>query len=222
MKLKSLQIGEIKDYKDFKSAFIKDNYLTSVKVENLGINNDKIADTRHHGGKNKALFANSCQNYPLWEKFLNKKLNFGFMGENLSIENLHESNVCIGDIHSFGEVILQVSEPRKPCAKISLVHQNKNFTNEMFKTGLSGWYYRVLKTGIIHAPSEIKILEKNKTHLSVLELNHLFYDPKQALEKNPNSLEKLTKLGELISINWHESIEKRLKNIYDTSYMQKL
>lgn len=113
MKIQSLQIGKIKNYKNFQSAFIKDTYLEEIQIDFLGILDDQIADKIHHGGYYKAIFANSCQNYPIWERFLNKKLNFGSMGENLSIDGLCEQNVCIGDIHQFSNAILQVSCRRK-------------------------------------------------------------------------------------------------------------
>ncbi|CAM2869832.1 MOSC domain-containing protein [Helicobacter burdigaliensis] len=222
MKLQSLQIGNIKDYKNFQSAFLKDIYLQYAKVETLKIQGDEIADTKHHGGFNKAIFANSCQNYPLWEKFLNKKLNFGAMGENLSLNGMHECNVCIGDIHKINNVILQVSEPRKPCIKISLIHNHKGFTQEIFRSGLSGWYYKVLETGELHAQANITILEKNEVNLSILELNALFFNPKNSVKQNPNILSKLEKLDTLLSKNWHDCIQKRLNNTYDISYMQKL
>lgn len=76
----------VKDYKGFRSAFIKDLYLEEVDINSLGILNDNIADTKHHGGKNKALFANSYHNYGLWENFLGKKLACGMMGENLTLK----------------------------------------------------------------------------------------------------------------------------------------
>lgn len=83
MKLKSLQIGHIKDYKGFKSAFIKDLYLEEVDINSLGILNDNIADTKHHGGKNKALFANSYHNYTLWENFSWKKTCMRYDGRKI-------------------------------------------------------------------------------------------------------------------------------------------
>lgn len=49
------------------------------------------------------------------------------MGENLSIDGLYEQNVCIDDIHQISNAILQVSEPRKPCVKISRIHNNSKF-----------------------------------------------------------------------------------------------
>lgn len=217
-----MQVGKIKNYKNFQSAFIKDIYLEEAQVDSLGILNDEVADKIHHGGYDKAIFANASQNYPLWEEFLNKKLQFGMMGENLSIDGLCENNVCIGDIHQFSNVILQVSEPRKPCVKISKIHKNPKFTHEIFKSALGGWYYRVLQSGTIQRSGKVKILEKNPISLSVFELNQLFYSPHQILKQTPNLLAKLEQLNTLLSQNWHESIHKRLKNTYDTSYMSNL
>lgn len=222
MKIQSLQIGKIKDYGSFKSAFIKDIYLKEAFIDSSGIDQNEIADQTHHGGKNKAIFANAIKNYPLWENFLQKKINFGFMGENLSITELDETNVCIGDIHKIGQVILQVSEPRKPCIKISMVHCCKNFTEEIFKSGLSGWYYRVLKKGTLSQNDTIQILEKNSISLSILELNHLFFNPKEAIRKNKYSFEKIEKLENLLSQNWRNTIKSRLNNTYNLDYMKNL
>ncbi|WP_255359319.1 MOSC domain-containing protein [Campylobacter sputorum] len=37
-------------------------------------------------------------NYKIWNDFL-EKLNIGDMRENITIKNLDENSVCIGDIH---------------------------------------------------------------------------------------------------------------------------
>lgn len=50
MKIQSLQIGKIKNYKNFQSAFIKDTYLEKTQIDFLGILDDQIADKIHHGG----------------------------------------------------------------------------------------------------------------------------------------------------------------------------
>lgn len=105
------------------------------------------------------------------------------MGENLSIDGLCEQNVCIGDIHQFSNAILQVSEPRKPCVKISKIHNNSNFTHEIFKTGLSGWYYKVLQVGQIRKYENIKILEKILLHLVYLNSINFFTPHIKLLDK---------------------------------------
>lgn len=105
------------------------------------------------------------------------------MGENLSIDGLCEQNVCIGDIHQISNAILQVSEPRKPCVKISKIHNNSNFTHEIFKTGLSGWYYKVLQVGQIRKHENIKILEKILLHLVYLNSINFFTPHIKLLDK---------------------------------------
>lgn len=75
MKLKSLQIGHIKDYKGFRSAFIKDLYLEEVDINSLGILNDNIADTKHHGGKIKPYLQILIITTPFGKIFLEKNLH---------------------------------------------------------------------------------------------------------------------------------------------------
>ncbi|ECP5283097.1 MOSC domain-containing protein [Campylobacter lari] len=212
--IKSLQIGKIKNYNKFHSAFIKDIYLNSLQIYTDYILDNEIADKIHHGNLEKVVFANNVQNYILWNNYLNKYLNFGEMGENLSIDGLNENNVCCGDIHEIGTCILQVSQPRKPCFKISSIHNHLNFTQEIFKNGRTGWYYRVLKEGIINKNDKIKILQKDEANLSIMELNQLFFNP----FKNSSSLEKLEKISTLAK-GWKESIQARLNHTYDNSYM---
>ena len=167
MRLVSLQVGKIKDYGKFKSAFIKDIYLQDAFISTLGLSENEIADTKHHGGLQKAVFANALENYEFWEKFLGQKLRYGAMGENLTLSGLDEKSVCVGDVHRLGEVILQVSEPRSPCVKISKVHQKSDFCAKIFESGLSGWYYKVLKEGKCFVNTSLEITQKHPAKLSI-------------------------------------------------------
>ncbi|MEB2823300.1 MOSC domain-containing protein [Campylobacter upsaliensis] len=222
MRLVSLQVGKIKDYEKFKSAFIKDIYLQNAFISTLGLSENEIADTKNHGGVFKAIFANATSNYKLWEEFLGKKLRYGAMGENLSLSGLDEMSVCVGDIHCLGEVVLQVSEPRSPCVKISKVHQKNDFCAKIFESGLSGRYYRVLKEGKCSVNASLEIAQKHPAKLSIMELNRLFYEPKTFLKQNPNLKEKIEQVKDILSKEWQKSIALRLKNQYDMNYMHNL
>lgn len=222
MRLVSLQAGEIKDYGKFKSAFIKDIYLQNAFINTLGLSENKIADTKNHGGVFKAIFANATSNYKLWEQFLGKKLRYGTMGENLSLSGLDEMSVCVGDVHRLGEVVLQVSEPRSPCVKISKVHQKNDFCAKIFESGLSGWYYRVLKEGKCSINASLEITQKHPAKLSIMDSNRLFYKPSAFLKQNPNLKEKIEQVKDILSEEWQKSIVLRLKNQYDMSYMRNL
>ncbi len=155
-KVISLQVGKVKSHGDknskeflekyWESASFKDVVEDKVWANKLSLVGDEVADKVHHGGLDKAIFANSYENYEHWAEFLNlKDIPFGALAENLTLSGFHESNVCLGDVHRVGAALLQVTQPRKPCWKISRKWNNKNFTKEIFTSGLTGWYYRVLE-----------------------------------------------------------------------------
>ncbi|CZE49430.1 MOSC domain-containing protein [Campylobacter geochelonis] len=226
-KILFLGVGKIQKYgkenyinlleKPWQSAMKKVAFQGEVYANELGFINDSVADTKNHGGIEKAIFANSAKNYKIWENFLETKMEFGDMGENLSIDELDENSVCVGDIHKIGSLVLQVSQPRKPCFKISKFFNNAKFTAEIFKTGRTGWYYRVVENGSCKCGDEVEMVQKDSANLSIMELNQLFYAPKEHLEL----LEKFKKL-KTIKNGWDKSIQERILGIYDNEYMRSL
>lgn len=226
--LKALLIGEAKDYgsefakdalnKPWRTAMFKVAQIGEIYANELGFIGDTVADTKHHGGVNKAIFANSFENYPFWEEFLGlKNLPFGAMGENLTISGLDENSVCVGDIHEIGTLVLQVSQPRKPCFKLSKRWGNKDTASEIFRTGRTGWYYRVLKNGSCKAGDEIRVTQIDSARLSVMQINKLFYNPSENLD----IMERFLSLKALPA-SWRDDIKKRADGNYDTSYMRVL
>ncbi|MBE3606687.1 MOSC domain-containing protein [Campylobacter sp. RM13119] len=225
--LKALLIGGVKDYgfelakdtlnKPWKTAMFKVAQVGEVEASELGFVGDSVADRKHHGGVKKAIFANSYENYAEWEKFLEfKNLPFGAMGENLTISGLDENSVCVGDIHQIGTLVLRVTQPRKPCFKLSKRWLNEDMASEIFKTGRTGWYYEVLKAGSCKAGDEIRVV-KAQNSLSIMQINRLFYAPNENLEL----MERFLAL-EVLPSTWHDDIKRRMDGVYDTSYMRNL
>ena len=192
-KVISLQIGKIRTIKDKtlkNGIWTTGSYKMPVfgyqDINFLGIKGDEVSDTIHHGGKHKAVFANSYENYPIWEKYLGvKKLEFGALAENLTLSKIKEEDVCIGDVHKIGSVILEVSQPREPCWKISQKHNNKTFTKEIYNSGRTGWYYRVLEEGQIKKGDKVEMLKRVKNPISIFKANEVL--------KNIKSNQKLAK-----------------------------
>lgn len=138
----------------------------------------------------------------------------GALSENLTLSGVHERTVCLGDIHHIGSVILRVSQPRKPCWKISKRWNHKAFTQEIFTSGLTGWYYQVLQEGIIKKGDTIFLHEKGKVGISILEANNAF--------KNPHTYQKQLKnilTIPSLALSYLESIEKRLQGDFSLDYM---
>jgi len=186
-KIISIQIGKIKTIPDetFKkkqwtTGSYKESVNGKVSITTLGIIGDEVSDTIHHGGVHKAIFANSYENYPSWCKYLQKDtLAFGALAENLTVSNIKEEDVYIGDIHQIGEVILEVTQPREPCWKISKKHDNKTFTKHIYITGRTGWYYRVIQEGKIQAGEDIVLLKRISNSVNILEANLALHHPKE-------------------------------------------
>ena len=222
----SLQVGRAKTYgnaqskdfldKEWHSASFKEVSKTPLFARFIGLDGDEVADTTHHGGIDKAIFANSYENYAHWASFLGvERLPFGALAENLTITGLHERSVMLGDVHQIGTAILQVSQPRKPCWKISRRWNHTAFTNEIFTSGLTGWYYKVLQEGVIGLGDAIKVVTQKNAHVTILEANEAFREP----EKYRSVLETILEIPSLAH-SYKESIVKRLKNESDLSYMK--
>ncbi len=224
-KIVSIQIGKVKSYgnkdsKDFltkywESGSFKEPTLERVRAGKLGLSGDEVADKIHHGGEEKAIFANSYENYSEWSEFLGKEISFGALSENLTISGLHESNVYLGDIHKIGEATLQVSQPRKPCWKISKRWNNKKFTHEIYATGLTGWYYRVLEEGFLGAGDEVILLSREAEQVSILDANMAFANPIM----HRDILEKILSVPSLAP-SYRASIEKRISGEFSLEYMR--
>ena len=80
---------------------------------------DKQADLKAHGGLNKAVYLYSYLHYQYWSNILSKDFSksFGLVGENLTIDDLNEKELFIGDELKISNVIIKVTQPRIPCYK---------------------------------------------------------------------------------------------------------
>jgi len=216
-KIISVQIGKVvtsgdKDSKDFlkkeyTTASIKNPINKKVTVTKLSIVGDSVADTVHHGGVDKAVFANSINNYPTWKEFLNKdELPYGALGENLTFDTLDESTVWIGDIHKIGTVTMQVSQPRQPCWKLSRRWEHNDFMKEIYNSGKTGWYYRVLEEGHFEAGDSVELVSRLDDRLTIFEANETMRNPKE----HPKRANYLLNL-DILATAWFNSLNKRVK-----------
>ncbi len=226
IRLISTQVGRVKSYgnkqnkefleKYWESASVKDAVDGMVFVGKTGLEGDEVADKIHHGGLEKAVFANSYENYAEWAQFLAlDAIPFGALAENLTISGLHESNVCLGDIHKIGSALLQVSQPRKPCWKIAARWSNKKFTNEIYTTGLTGWYYRVLQEGFVESGDSISVVSKDDSKVSILDANMAFANP----IKYRDILEKILAISS-IAPSYKMSVTNRISGDLSLEYMK--
>ena len=155
MRIESLNIGKpiTVEYrgKPLDTGIYKMPAKGSVHVSVTGLDGDGQADLVNHGGPDKAICVYPLEHYSFWEEQLGKKLEYAAFGENITTMGLLETEVCIGDIYEIGTTLVEVSQPRYPCFKLSQKHGASNMPATVLSSGFSGFYLRVLREGNIAA-----------------------------------------------------------------------
>ena len=146
--------------REFTSAIWKSPVNGPVHLGPLGLAGDAVADTRVHGGPDQAVLMYAAAHFPRWEEELGRPVERGAFGENLLVEGLDEDTACIGDVYEIGEVRLQVSHPRQPCATLARRHQIPDMIAIVRQNARSGWYLRVLREGLVEANLPIRRLDQ--------------------------------------------------------------
>ena len=168
--------------REWYSGFIKEPVTGPVRLGLLNLEGDGQADLTHHGGVDKSVLAYPSSHYPLWERELELPgIPFGGFGENFTVEGLEEDNVCIGDTFSIGDAVVQVSQPRQPCWKISRRWKIPDLTARVMKTGRTGWYFRVLKEGTVEAGQPLRLIERSFPEWTVARAMRVMVERKHRL-----------------------------------------
>ena len=158
------------------SAIGKQAVQGAVSVGRLGLLGDEQADLTLHGGLDKAVYAYPREHYAYWQtqrrahsvSLFEEVLAPGFMGENLTLQGLLESDVWIGDELHFPHCILRVTEPRHPCGKFNAVMGYAQASRDMATALCSGFYLAVDEPGSIEAGNAFTVV-RGKRGLSVAE-----------------------------------------------------
>lgn len=192
--------------KPWETGMFKNLVTEPLYLHKTGLTGDEVADKKHHGGPEKALFAYPLIYYPYWrEKLQLNDIGIGAMGENLAVSGMDEGSVCIGDTYQFGEAVIQVSQPRQPCWKPARRFQILDFALQIQQTGKTGWYFRVLKEGYVAGEKELTLLERPYPQWTIATCNEVMHEKTADLER-ARQLHSCAFLAK----NWKETLAKRL------------
>ncbi|WP_455661692.1 MOSC domain-containing protein [Pradoshia sp.] len=208
-KIESVRIGTPKPLpyrgKMIQSAIFKEAVQDSIYVSSTNLEGDVQADTKHHGGPDKAVCAYAAENYSFFTEKIGQAFPNGSFGENLTTIGLREDVIMIGDIFSIGECTLQVSQPREPCYKIAARHKLVQLPVWIKQTGYTGYYFRVLKEGILQAGDSAILKERGAGGITVAEANAIMYSSDVTSEQISRLL-----IEEALSASWRKQLTKKL------------
>lgn len=192
----------------WESGMFKNVVHEKMWLSKNGIEGDQVADKKNHGGPEKAVFAYPTSHYDYWKNDLEIQIGIGAMGENIAVTPINEETVCIGDVYQFGEAIIQVSQPRRPCWKPARRFKVVDFALRIQNTGRTGWYYRVLQEGFVQEKQEMTLMERPYPKWTIANCNEVMY-----IKKDDVDLARELAACEFLAPNWKKTLTKRLKGI---------
>lgn len=148
----------------------------AIYLDIEGVKDDEVSDKKVHGGEFKACYLFSEKHYEYWKNlYPDLAWNWGMFGENLTISNLDETEIYIGDIYKLGEAMVQVTQPREPCFKFGVKFKSMDALTQFIKHGFPGTYVRVLQPGFVKKGDALIRVEQAQNSLTTHQFFNLLF-----------------------------------------------
>jgi MOSC domain-containing protein YiiM len=143
--------------------------IAEGEVTPEGIRGDSWAHPQFHGGPNQALLLITSEGI---EELIARgyPLHAGSLGENLTVAGLDRREMRIGQRYRAGEVLLELTKVRTPCSTLNIYgpsiqqavydRQVKAGDVSSPRWGLSGFYARVLRAGVVRPRDIIQLVDQ--------------------------------------------------------------
>lgn len=136
-----------------------------VTVGPLGLEGDQVSDTRHHGGRDQAVYVYSREELDWWSEQLGDPLRDGEYGENLTTSGIDVDAAEVGERWRIGTVLLELASVRTPCNDFKTWmgrggHDNRAWVRRFAERARPGAYLRVLDPGTLAAGDPIEVVHR--------------------------------------------------------------
>jgi len=145
-----------------RTAIRKHSVPGPVRVHELGLEGDQVADTKHHGGPYQAVYAFAQEDLDVWSARLGQEVAPGMFAENLTTSGIDVNEAVLGEHWRIGTALLAPVEVRIPCNTFKAWLGREGFDTTAWvrrfaEEGRVGPYLRVLEEGILQAGDEIRV-----------------------------------------------------------------
>lgn len=175
MKIVSLNIGRKKEVqwkgKMYTTGIFKQPVPGPLFLDQEDVKGDAVIDRKYHGGIDQAVYAYGQHHYAYWKTLYPAlEWSYGFFGENLTITDLDETTVHVGDVYRLGETVIEVTKPRQPCLKLGIRFQDATVIKQFWNTSKSGVYFKIRQTGKVAIGDELELVEKAYNSPTIAEV----------------------------------------------------
>ncbi|WP_370326942.1 MOSC domain-containing protein [Euzebya sp.] len=136
--------------------------VDAVVVTPTGVEGDEVRDVEHPGGIDKAVYAYADEDAAWWAAELGEDIWPGRFGENLRTRGVDLVGAVIGERWRIGaDVLVEVSEPRVPCAPFQHhMGDRPGWVKRFADVGRTGTYLRVLAGGPVAPGDAVEVLSR--------------------------------------------------------------
>ena len=196
IKIDSIYIGKPKTYSGpegvWRSSIYRNRISGPIRLEFGGLEGDEVSNKEHHGWPSMAVCCHSLDHYAFWNKGLELDLQPGGVGENWTLANAPEDEICIMDVYDVGTAQVQVSKPRTPCQKQGKRVGRSDWVRMTIQELRTGFYLQVLREGIVQAGDDWRLVERPHAGVSLKAVNRCVYQ-----EYDPSVADQLNQIPEL-------------------------
>src|SRR5262249_45592631 len=143
-RLLSVNVGGVREFEYggrlAKSAIWKTPVAGRVAARGGNLAGDEQARPAAHGGPDKAIYADSVQDYGWWDSEIGRRLDHGEFGENLTTQGIDVTHARVGERWEVGSTVLEVSEPRIPCWRLGVRMKDPLFPRRFTEAARPGTY----------------------------------------------------------------------------------
>ena len=174
----------------------------------LNIDGDGQGDLAGHGGEQRAVLVYQLDSYRHWQEFLGRDgFEYGQFGDNFTVDDLSDEEVCIGDRYRIGAAEFEVTQPRVTCFRVGLRMGEPQLPALLVAHRRPGFYLRVITEGQVQAGDEITLTRRGPHALSVADTDALLYLPDRDIDRLRAALDIPA-----LSPGWQQSFRDLLRS----------
>ncbi len=159
------------------TGICKSSRTEGVFIGPLGLEGDAVLDLKNHGGPDQAVYLYGEPDYEHFAAELGRELPPGLFGENLTVAGLESGRINVGDRFEIGEVLLEASAPRNPCATFAARMGDPHWVKHFHAAARPGVYGRVIRTGSVAAGMTVRHIPFAGVPVPVTELMTDYKNP---------------------------------------------